>query len=110
MSNPAKCVLLADRHHSLSEGVRGLLEKAFGTIFTGCVLTVVPRRRDSIGASVTIVDLSITLDTTLSMLIGLSLLGGCTTRPVNPPIAQTEADATARDRTSWLTDLCIART
>jgi two-component system secretion response regulator SsrB len=26
-------VLLADRHHSLIEGVRGLLETAFGTIF-----------------------------------------------------------------------------
>ena len=33
MSNSAKCVLLADRHHSLIEGVRGLLETAFGTIF-----------------------------------------------------------------------------
>jgi two-component system secretion response regulator SsrB len=30
---PARCVLLADRHHSLIEGVRGLLETAFGTIF-----------------------------------------------------------------------------
>ena len=29
----ARCVLLADRHHSLIEGVRGLLETAFGTIF-----------------------------------------------------------------------------
>ena len=26
------CVLLADRHHGLSEGVRGLLETAFGTV------------------------------------------------------------------------------
>ena len=33
MINSAKCVLLADRHHSLSEGVRGLLETVFGTIF-----------------------------------------------------------------------------
>jgi two-component system secretion response regulator SsrB len=26
------CVLLADRHHGLSEGVRGLLETAFGSV------------------------------------------------------------------------------
>lgn len=32
---PAKadsCVLLADRHHGLTEGVRGLMETAFGTV------------------------------------------------------------------------------
>ena len=28
----ASCVLLADRHHGLTEGVRGLLETAFGTV------------------------------------------------------------------------------
>jgi DNA-binding NarL/FixJ family response regulator len=27
------CVLLADRHHSLTEGVRGLLEPMFSTVF-----------------------------------------------------------------------------
>jgi len=26
------CVLLADRHHGLTEGVRGLLESSFGTV------------------------------------------------------------------------------
>jgi len=26
------CVLLADRHHGLTEGIRGLLETAFGTV------------------------------------------------------------------------------
>jgi DNA-binding NarL/FixJ family response regulator len=26
------CVLLADRHHNLTEGVRGLLETTFGTV------------------------------------------------------------------------------
>jgi DNA-binding NarL/FixJ family response regulator len=30
--NPNSCVLLADRHQGLSEGVRGLLETAFGTV------------------------------------------------------------------------------
>jgi DNA-binding NarL/FixJ family response regulator len=29
---PLSCVLLADRHHDLAEGVRGLLETAFGTV------------------------------------------------------------------------------
>jgi DNA-binding NarL/FixJ family response regulator len=28
-----RCVLLADRHHGLIEGMRGLLETAFGTVF-----------------------------------------------------------------------------
>jgi two-component system secretion response regulator SsrB len=29
---PQSCVLLADRHHGLTEGVRGLLETAFETV------------------------------------------------------------------------------
>lgn len=29
---PSNCVLLADRHHGLTEGVRGLLETVFGTV------------------------------------------------------------------------------
>jgi DNA-binding NarL/FixJ family response regulator len=29
----ADCVLLADRHHGLSEGIRGLLESAFNSVF-----------------------------------------------------------------------------
>ena len=29
---PPSCVLLADRHHGLTEGVRGLLETAFETV------------------------------------------------------------------------------
>jgi DNA-binding NarL/FixJ family response regulator len=29
---PPSCVLLADRHHGLTEGVRGLLETTFGTV------------------------------------------------------------------------------
>ena len=30
--HPLSCVLLADRHHGLTEGVRGLLETTFGTV------------------------------------------------------------------------------
>ncbi len=29
----SNCVLLADRHHGLSEGIRGLLETTFGSVF-----------------------------------------------------------------------------
>ena len=29
---PFNCVVLADRHHGLTEGVRGLLETAFGSV------------------------------------------------------------------------------
>ena len=30
--SPMSCVLLADRHHGLTEGMRGLLETAFATV------------------------------------------------------------------------------
>ena len=32
MPKSLSCVLLADRHHGLTEGVRGLLETTFGTV------------------------------------------------------------------------------
>jgi len=32
MPQKRSCVLLADRHHGLTEGVRGLLETSFGTV------------------------------------------------------------------------------
>jgi len=32
MPEKLSCVLLADRHHGLTEGVRGLLETTFGTV------------------------------------------------------------------------------
>lgn len=33
MNEKGSCVLLADRHHGLRDGVRGLLEMAFETVF-----------------------------------------------------------------------------
>ena len=33
MNEKGSCVLLADRHHGLRDGVRGLLETAFETVF-----------------------------------------------------------------------------
>jgi hypothetical protein len=32
VEKPLSCVLLTDRHHGLTEGVRGLLETAFGSV------------------------------------------------------------------------------
>lgn len=55
----ARCVLLADRYHSLIEGVRGLLETTFGTIF---MVADEPSLLDGVqrlSPSVAIVDLSL---------------------------------------------------
>jgi two-component system secretion response regulator SsrB len=56
---PTKCVLLADRNHGLMEGVRGLLETAFGTVFIvgdeASLIDGVERLRPS----VTVVDLAL---------------------------------------------------
>jgi DNA-binding NarL/FixJ family response regulator len=54
----SKCVLLADRHHSLIEGVRGLLETAFGTIFMVADETSLLDGVDRLTPSVTVVDLA----------------------------------------------------
>jgi DNA-binding NarL/FixJ family response regulator len=59
VSNPAKCVLLADRHHSLSEGIRGLLETAFGTIFIVADEASLLDGVNRLAPSVTIVDLAL---------------------------------------------------
>jgi len=54
-----RCVLLADSHHGLIEGVRGLLETAFGTVFMvgdeASLLDGVERLKPS----VTVVDLAL---------------------------------------------------
>jgi hypothetical protein len=52
---PPSCVLLADRHHGLTEGVRGLVETAFGTVVMvadeASLLERPGRLRDSANAS-----------------------------------------------------------
>ena len=54
-----KCVLLADRHHGLMEGVRGLLETAFGTVFmVGDEVSLIDGVQ-RLAPSVTIVDLAL---------------------------------------------------
>ena len=56
---PARCVLLADRHHSLIEGVRGLLETAFGTIFMVADEASLLEGVERLTPSVAIVDLAL---------------------------------------------------
>lgn len=56
----AKCVLLADRHHSLIEGVRGLLETSFGTIFMVADEASLLEGVERLTPAVTIVDLALT--------------------------------------------------
>src|SRR5437016_749100 len=54
-----KCVLLADRHHGLIEGMRGLLETAFGTVFmVGDEASLIDGVK-RLEPSVTIVDLAL---------------------------------------------------
>jgi DNA-binding NarL/FixJ family response regulator len=55
----ARCVLLADRHHSLIEGVRGLLETTFGTIFMVADEPSLLAGVERLSPSVAIVDLSL---------------------------------------------------
>ena len=65
---PLSCVLLADRHHGLTEGVRGLLETAFGTVVMvaddASLLEAAVRLRPDVA----IVDLSLARDSGLGWL------------------------------------------
>jgi len=69
--NPPNCVLLADRHHGLTEGVRGLLETAFGSVVMvadeGSLLESAVRLRPEVA----IVDLSLSRDGNLIWLRAL---------------------------------------
>jgi len=65
---PLSCVLLADRHHGLTEGVRGLLETAFGTVVMvaddASLLEAAVRLRPDVA----VVDLSLAQDSGLGWL------------------------------------------
>ena len=65
---PLSCVLLADRHHGLTEGVRGLLETTFGTVVMvaddASLLEAAVRLRPDVA----IVDLSLARDSGLGWL------------------------------------------
>jgi two-component system secretion response regulator SsrB len=65
------CVLLADRHHGLTEGVRGLLQTAFGTVVMvadeASLLEVARRLRPDVA----VVDLSLARESGLGWLQAL---------------------------------------
>jgi len=65
---PLSCVLLADRHHGLTEGVRGLLETAFGTVVMVADETSLLEAAVRLRPEVAIVDLSLARDSGLGWL------------------------------------------
>lgn len=54
-----RCLLLADRHHGVVEGVRGLLETAFGTVFIVADQASLIDGVERLEPSVTVIDLSL---------------------------------------------------
>ncbi len=65
------CVLLADRHHGLTEGVRGLLETAFGTVVMVADEDSLLEGAGRLRPDVAIVDLSLAHDQSLDWLRAL---------------------------------------
>jgi two-component system secretion response regulator SsrB len=62
------CVLLADRHHGLAEGVRGLLETAFGTVVMVADTASLLEGAARLEPDVAVVDLSLDRDSGLDWL------------------------------------------
>jgi DNA-binding NarL/FixJ family response regulator len=56
---PLSCVLLADRHHGLTEGMRGLLETAFETVVMVADETSLLDGAERLQPEVAVVDLSL---------------------------------------------------
>jgi len=65
---PLSCVLLADRHHGLSEGVRGLLETAFGSVVMVADKASLLEAAGRLRPDVAIVDLSLAQESSLAWL------------------------------------------
>jgi two-component system secretion response regulator SsrB len=65
---PLSCVLLADRHHGLTEGVRGLLETAFGTVVMVADEASLLEGATRLRPEMAIVDLSLARDSGLGWL------------------------------------------
>jgi len=65
---PLSCVLLADRHHGLTEGVRGLLETAFGTVVMVADEASLLEGAARLRPEMAIVDLSLARDSGLGWL------------------------------------------
>ncbi len=53
------CVLLADRHHRLSEGVRGLLETTFSKVFMVADQTSLMEGAERLSPALVVVDVSL---------------------------------------------------
>jgi DNA-binding NarL/FixJ family response regulator len=68
---PLSCVLLADRHHSLAERVRGLLETAFNTVIMVADETSLLEGAFRLQPEMAIVDLSLAQDNNLEWLRAL---------------------------------------
>jgi len=62
------CVLLADRHHGLTEGVRGLLETAFGSVVMVADEASLLEGAGRLRPDVAVVDLSLAQDSGLGWL------------------------------------------
>ena len=68
---PLSCVLLADRHHGLTEGVRGLLETAFGSVVMVADEASLLEGAVRLRPELAIVDLSLARDSSLGWLKAL---------------------------------------
>jgi len=68
---PPSCVLLADRHHGLTEGVRGLLETAFGTVVMVADAASLLEGAVRLRPDMAVVDLSLARGSNLGWLRGL---------------------------------------
>ncbi len=69
--NPPSCVLLADRHHGLAEGVRGLLETTFGSVVMVADEASLLEGASRLRPDVAVVDLSLAADNNLVWLRAL---------------------------------------
>jgi len=65
---PLSCVLLADRNHGLAEGVRGLLETAFGTVVMVANEASLLEGAARLRPDVAVVDLSLARNSSLGWL------------------------------------------
>ena len=65
---PLSCVLLADRHHGLTEGVRGLLETAFDTVVMVADEASMLAGAERLRPDMAVVDLSLARDSGLGWL------------------------------------------
>ena len=72
-AKPLSCVLLADRHHGLTEGVRGLLDAVFGTVVMVADEVSLLDGAARLQPDVAVVDLSLARDGNLAWLRALRL-------------------------------------